>query len=98
MSKDDLKVTTDSIQSSLDKLSTVIDSMDNNSYEVKHTNFEISKAIEKLNDDIFNFERNDMKESFADIASSSKFFTGLLVVIMTLLTIYYYMFYRKQNE
>jgi hypothetical protein len=98
MSEDDLRITTDSIQSSLGKLSTVIDSMDNHSYDMKHSNFEISKAIQKLNDDMFEFEKNDMKENFTDIASSSKFFTGLLIVIMTALTIYYFMFYKKQNE
>ena len=98
MSEDDLKITTDSIQSSLGKLSTVIDSMDNQSFDVKHTNFEISKAIQKLNDDMFEFEKNDMKESFTDLASSSKFFTITLILIMTALTIYYFMIYKKQNE
>ena len=92
-----IKTTSDSIESSIGKLSTVIHSMDNHSYDIKKTNFEISKAIEKLNDDMFDFEKNDMKESFADIASSTKFFTVSLIVIMTILTIYYFMFYKKEK-
>ena len=97
MSDDDLKTTTDSIERSVGRLSTVIDSMDNHSYSMKHTNFEISKAIQKLNDDINIFENNDMKENFTDVVSSDKGFTIIIVVVMILLTLYYYLIYRKQN-
>ena len=93
MSDDDL---TDSIESSIGKLSTVIDSIDNRSYDVKHTNFEITKAIKKLNEEMTNFENKDMKENFTDVMSSDKGFISIIVFVLIGLTIYYFMFHKNK--
>ena len=93
---DSLKKSNDSIDYSIEKLTKVIDNISSNSYAMKHTNFEITKAMRKLKDDMFLFENKNLKEDFTNIVTSDKMFPILIVLVMIILTIYYFMTI-KQN-
>ena len=88
---------TDSVENSLGKLSTVIDSMDNQSFDIKHTTFEMNQAINLLNDNIDSFENDNVHENFTDMLTTNKGFTCVVIFIMTVLTIYYFLIYKKDS-
>ena len=95
---DDIALATDSITSSIGKLSAVMDSMDNQSFDVKHTTFEMDKAIKKLNENITNFEKRNVRESFTDMMSDNRVFTWIIILVMSLLTLYYFMYVKNNNN
>ena len=93
--------TTSDINSSVERLSAVLDSMEGMSSGMKHTNFEIKKAMETMDHASLpqlNLEiDNKIKEDFSVTSTANWFVIGFIVLII-LVSIYYFTIVVKEKN